>query len=178
MKNSLETERLFIRIETAAEYKHFFKTLDDKALREYFGLNNEELEVQKTKVNGGMTTYRMSFRMFHLIEKNSNKIIGDFAFHNWFPMHSRAEVGYGLRLEDYKNKGFMKEALPVIFKYGFEEMKLNRMEAIIGPNNIASQKLVLGNGFIQEAILKEHYCENGVIEDSLIFRLLHSEYKK
>lgn len=133
MKISLETERLLIRIETAAEYKQMFETLDDKPLQEYFGLNNEELEVQKTKVVGGMTTYRMSFRMFHLIEKNSNKIIGDFAFHNWFPMHSRAEVGYGLRHEEYKNKGFMKEALPVIFNYGFKEMKLNRMEAIIGP---------------------------------------------
>ena len=178
MKNLLETERLFIRIETAEEYKQLFESRTDAELKELFGLTDQSLEVQKGKVKGSMTTYRMSFRMFHLIEKSSRKILGDFAFHNWFAMHSRSEIGYGMKSDEYKNKGFMKEALPVIIQYGFEEMNLNRMEAVIGLQNIASQKLVLRNGFTHEALLKEHYCDNGIIEDSMIFRLLRSEYDK
>ena len=178
MNNFLETERLLIRIETAEEYKQLFETRTNAELREHFNLTNESLEVQKWKVKNSMTTYRMSFRMFHLIEKESKKIIGDFAFHNWFAMHSRSEIGYGMKSDEFKNKGFLKEALKVIIPYGFEGMKLNRMEAIIGLENIASQKAVLGVGFVLEAVLKEHYCENGIIEDSLVYRLLRSEHDK
>lgn len=178
MDNFLETERLIIRIETAEEYKHLFESLSDAELKDQFNLTDDALEIQKGKVKGGMTTYRMSFRIFHLIEKVSRKIIGDFAFHNWFAMHSRAELGYAMKSDEYKNKGYLKEALKVIIPYGFEEMKLNRMEAIIGQQNIASQKAVLGIGFTHEALLKEHYCDNGIIEDSLLYRLLLSEYKR
>lgn len=178
MKNFLETERLFIRMETAEEYKELFETLTDEELKERFNLSDEALEVQKWKVKGSMTTYRMSFRMFHLIEKASNKVIGDFAFHNWFAMHSRSEIGYAMKADEYKNKGYLKEALKVIIPYGFEEMKLNRMEAIIGLGNIASQKAVAGIGFTYEALLKEHYCDNGIIEDSMLFRLLRSEFEQ
>ena len=178
MPNFLETERLLIRIETAEEYKHLFESLSDTELKEFFNFDQETLNIQKAKVLGGMTTYRMSFRIFHLIEKQTRKIIGDFAFHNWYPMHSRAELGYAMKSDEYKNKGYLKEALKVMIPYGFEEMKLNRMEAIIGLNNIASQKAVLGIGFTQEALLKEHYGDNGIIEDSLLYRLLLSEYKR
>lgn len=178
MKNFLETERLFIRMETAEEYKELFETCSDSELKDIFGMTDKALEVQKAKVKGGMTTYRTSFRMFHLIEKESKQIIGDFAFHNWYAIHSRAEVGYAMKADEYKNKGYLKEALKVIIPYGFDEMKLNRMEAIIGLDNIASQKAVTGIGFTYEALLKEHYCDNGIIEDSMLFRLLRSEFEQ
>lgn len=51
------------------------------------------------------------------------------------------------------------------------------MEAFIGPNNIASQKVVLRQGFKQEGILKDHYCTNGVIGDSIVFGLLKKDYR-
>jgi len=63
-----------------------------------------------------------------------------------------------------------------IIDYGFNTMQLNRIEAFISPNNIASQKTVLGQGFRQEGVLKEHYCKDDVIEDSLVFGLLKKDY--
>ena len=41
-------------------------------------------------------------------------------------------------------------------KYGFEEMKLHSIEAIIDPANLASEKVLQKNGFKKEAHLKEN----------------------
>jgi [ribosomal protein S5]-alanine N-acetyltransferase len=143
----------------------------------YFGfLNTEELEAEKAKVKGGLCTYRTSVVFFHLIEKATHEVLGSFAFHNWFKIHSRSEIGYALKKEAYKNRGFMKEAMVPILDYGFNNLKINRMEAYIGPNNIASQKVVLRQGFRQEGILKEHYNKDGEIQDSVLFALLKKDY--
>lgn len=109
--NIIETPRLLLRIDAAEDYKRIFESFDDTSLKQYFGLNDADLALEKMKVKGGMTTYRSSFIFFHLIEKSSHQVLGNFAFHNWFAMHSRSEIGYALKKEEFKNKGFMKEAI-------------------------------------------------------------------
>lgn len=176
--NILETPRLLIRGTTEDEYVQIFQQYDDDALMQYFGfLNETELETEKAKVKGGLSNYRTEVMFFHLIEKASNKVLGSCGYHHWFKIHSRAEIGYALKKDEYKNKGFMREAIVPIIDYGFNKMALNRIEAFIGPNNIASQKTVLGQGFKQEGILKEHYNAEGKLQDSIVFALLKSEYK-
>lgn len=174
----LETERLKLRLSTPEIYKEVFETYSDAAVKDFLGITTDEaLSEQRAKYNGNLTTYRTSFAHFHLIEKQSNKIIGDCGFHTWHFLHSRAEIGYSLWNESHKNKGFMKEAITPIVKYGFEVMELNRIEALISPLNIPSQKLVIGAGFQEEGCLREHYRKDGIMEDSLIFGLLRKDFK-
>jgi ribosomal-protein-alanine N-acetyltransferase len=71
----------------------------------------------------------------------------------------------------------MKEALKPIIDYGFNQMKLNRIEALIAPNNIPSLKLIKHFNFKEEGLLKNHYLKDGVYEDSLFFGLLAHEYQ-
>ena len=70
----------------------------------------------------------------------------------------------------------MSEAILRIIDYGFSQMNLHRIEAFIGPANIASQKLVEKLGFQKEGVLREHYRKQGVIEDSIVYSLLKKEY--
>ena len=173
----LDTPRLHIRIESGEEYVHAFHTLGDEALKVHFGFSDEQLQVEKGKVAGGLTTYRTALVYMHLIEKGNNNVVGSFAYHNWFPMHRRSEIGYAMKREEYKNKGYMKEALPLIIAFGFEAMNLNRMEAYISPGNAPSRKLVERAGFQREGLLQEHYCYDNVITDSIVYALLLRNYK-
>lgn len=70
----------------------------------------------------------------------------------------------------------MKEALPYIIDYGFDRMNLHRIEAMVGPDNQASLRLVKGLGFVEEGLLREHYFIDGKFYDSLVFSLLKKEY--
>jgi ribosomal-protein-alanine N-acetyltransferase len=111
-----------------------------------------------------------------LFEKSTSLYVGNCGFHTWCPEHYRAEIGYDMIDDMHKNKGYMTEALCTIIAYGFNEMKLNRIEALIGPNNIPSLKLLQKFGFTKEGYLREHYCKNGEIQDSIFYALLKSEY--
>lgn len=174
--NIIETPRLLLRIETAEEYKRIFQSYDDAALMQYFGLQEAELQEEKIKVEGGLCTYRTDVVFFHLIEKETHQVLGSCAFHNWFRMHRRSEVGYALRKEEYKGRGFMGEAFLPIIDYGFDTLNLNRIEAFISPDNIPSQRLVQRLGFRQEGLLRSHFCKNGAMDDSLVFGPLKKDY--
>lgn len=174
---TLETTRLSIRIDTENSYVDAFKTYSDDELKIHFGITTDEaLKVQKGKVEGGLTTYRTSVVFFHLIERSLNSVIGNFAFHNWYPAHQRSEIGYAMTAVEYKNQGYMREALVPIIAYGYEIMNLNRMEAFIHPDNTASRKLVEGAGFEYEGLLRERYCDDGIMSDALVYALLRKNY--
>lgn len=174
----LETERLFLR-EINPEILDYVYSQGDEDIMEYLGLPTvEDLEVEKRKhFGGGFTTYRIKLKGFVLVLKETGEAIGGAHYHTWQPMHARAEFGYHIYKEQHKRRGYMKEAIKAMLDYGFNEMELNRVEALIGPGNEASQRLVKGFGFVQEGVLREHYCKNGELQDSIVFSLLKREHK-
>lgn len=162
---------------TPEVYHHVFSNYSDEELKYFFGLkNDEELEQKKNTWKNGLTTFNKSFLYFHLV-KDTGENIGWCGFHTWYTQHRRAEIGYILSKDEERAKGFMKEALHAIVKFGFEQMNLHRIEAFIGPTNTPSLKLVDGLGFTKEGVLREHYIKDGNIEDSVVFSLLQTEFR-
>lgn len=153
-----------------------FDQLDDEEIKQFLGLTDAQLQTQRDKYNGGLVMHNRTFVNFLLINKADNKVIGKCGYHTWMPEHSRAEIGYAMDSDAVKGKGYMKEAMRPIIEYGFTQMNLNRIEALIGHHNEASQRLVKALGFKQEGILREHYCKNGILEDSVSWSLLKREW--
>lgn len=96
--------------------------------------------------------------------------------------NNRAELGYWIA-EPFWNEGYTTEAVKVILKFGFEELKLNKIIAEYLTTNEASGKVMIKNGMIKEAEFKDHDVKRGyTIEDnkyvSLIqYRLTKPEYE-
>ncbi len=175
---TIETERLILRKLTPSTYRQIFETLSDAEIMKTLGLADEEaLHKEKQKQQNGLSTYNRSFVNFQILDKESKQILGACGFHTWYTEHARAEIGYALTNEDTKAKGMMSEAMKAVLHYGFEHMRLNRVEAMIGPNNIPSLKLAAKFGFTEEGKLRSHYCKKGNIEDSVVFGLLREEYE-
>jgi ribosomal-protein-alanine N-acetyltransferase len=169
----IETENLILRKIDIEVMNSIFESYSDDELMTFFGLSKtEELEKEKFRYENGLTTFNRSFLYFHLIDKTSNKVIGWCGYHTWAIDHDRAEMGYGLYADKWKQKGLMTEAMNVIIPYGFKEMKLHRIEALIGLENIASFKVLDKFGFQKEGELREHYLVDGKYEDSLMYSLL------
>ena len=174
----IETKRLLLKELNPDTMKELFTMCTDEEIMAHLGLNTpEELETERYKFTNGLTTYRTSYKRWVLVEKATGKTIGSGGFHNWYDMHKRAELGYAMTDEAAKGKGYMTEAVAAFLKTGFEDMRLNRIEAFVGPHNPPSLKIVGGFGFVQEGILRQHFCKNGVMEDSICFSLLASEYE-
>lgn len=174
----LETDRMWLKALNPDVMDALFTAYPDSAIIDFLGIPAEALETEKSKFERGLTTHQISFYNFLLLEKETGEVLGKAGFHTWFQLHRRAEIGYAIHHEANMNRGYMREAMASIVAFGFREMNLNRIEACIGTANIPSQRLVQRLGFTQEGVLREHYCKNGIIEDSMIFSLLWREFNK
>ena len=108
--------------------------------------------------------------------KENDKVIGMIGYYRMKPENYRAEVGYLLATEHH-GKGIISEALQRVVQFGFEEMGLNSIEAVIDPENIASEKVLLKTNFEKEAYFKEHQFFDGIFFDSVFYSLLKKNFK-
>ncbi|MFM2213409.1 MAG: hypothetical protein RL427_672 [Bacteroidota bacterium] len=173
---TLSSRRLELRKLSPEVFEHLYAQHSTDQQMAFLGLDLEALAVEKEKYDKGYATFNKSYLYFKIVAVASQKVIGWCGFHTWYTDHQRAEIGYGLYEEEYKQQGLMSEALKVTLDYGFTEMGLHRVEAMIGKDNEASLALVQKFGFQYEGNLREHYNVQGTMEDSLIFGLLKHEY--
>src|SRR5262245_34359964 len=116
-------------------------------IKKWFGYKTDvEVEEEKSRHLEGMTMSGRSFVFFHIIERSTQRTLGWCGDHTWFTKHNKAEIGYVLHDESVKGKGYMGEVLPYVIRYGFEQMNLHRIEALVGPQNEPSLKLIRKNG--------------------------------
>lgn len=106
-----------------------------------------------------------------ICQKNDQTVIGTIGYVRMAKEHHRAEVGYLLHT-GYQGRGIMHEALTEVVRYGFEEMRLHSIEAIIHPQNSASAHVLERAGFIQEAHFKENQFYGGQFQDSIHYARL------
>jgi ribosomal-protein-alanine N-acetyltransferase len=163
---------------TPAIINELFKNKSKNEIITYFGTDEAGYEHLKSMVEQGMEAYRVSSFYFLLINKASNKVIGECGFHTWNQAHRKAELFYSLRNETDKRKGYMSEAVKAVLNYGFNELALHRVAALTAPSNDASIALLMHFGFIKEGTLRQDYVVNGINEDSLCFSLLKWEWEK
>ena len=81
------------------------------------------------------------------------------------------ELGYML-LRDYWNRGLMSRAVGQVCEIAIKELGLNRITANVFHPNIASQRVLLKNGFTQEGIMRNAVIKGGIIYDIFIYGLL------
>ena len=180
MENQIKisTERLLLKSITPTIVHELFNTKTKEEIIDYFGFDDSVFNHYKEMHEKGMETHRTSIFVFLLIDKSTNKPIGECGFHTWNSLHKRAEVFYNLWNDSDKRKGFMTEALDIILNYGFIELNLHRVQALIDANNEPSLKLLQRYGFTKEGIMREDYVVNGKNEDSDCYSLLKWEWEK
>ena len=172
----IETPRLQLRKYSQDIADYIFKNYSDDQLKLFLNIGTaKEMEKEKEQYSIGYSTYNKTFLYFHLLDKNSKRLIGWCGYHTWYPKHSRAELGYEVFSKDDMGKGFMSEALDAVIKYGFLQMNLHRIEAFLASYNSPSMKLMEKFNFVKEGNLRKHYFVNGKMEDSLVFSLLKSD---
>jgi ribosomal-protein-alanine N-acetyltransferase len=96
--------------------------------------------------------------------KGDHKVIGSCVFYNMVTEHYRTDIGFVLN-RDFWGQGIAQEALKAVITYGFQNLNINRIEAVIEPPNIASQKLVERLGFVREGLLRSYEYFDGKFDD-------------
>lgn len=107
--------------------------------------------------------------------KENNKVIGDISLQPDIK-HKFASAGTFLSKE-YWEKGIMTEAMQSVLWFAFKKLELNRIEAQIYSEHIASIKLYKKLGFKKEGLLRQNFLIDKTFKDSIMFSLLKKECK-
>lgn len=86
--------------------------------------------------------------------KDTGRIIGAMGFVSYDAQNFCSGIGYVLSKE-YWGKGLMTEAVKKLIRFGFEEMGLNRIEAVHIPQNEASGRVMVKCGMKYEGLLRQ-----------------------
>lgn len=78
----------------------------------------------------------------------------------------------------YANQGYMTEAMQLLLRYGFGDLKLHRIEANIQPGNSASLALVKRAGFSREGFSRRYLKIAGQWRDHERWAILAEDWKQ
>jgi len=102
------------------------------------------------------------------------ELIGTCGYNIWIQPSRRAVLGFDLA-RPYWRQGLMAEALQTILTYGFGIMQLNRVEALIFPQNIAASRLLEKSTFRHEGLLRQYEFIKGRFVDMALYSRLAND---
>jgi RimJ/RimL family protein N-acetyltransferase len=112
------------------------------------------------------------------IDKNDeDKFIGLIAINLGKVNFRTAEVWFKIH-KDHWRQGYTTEALIRLLKYGFNDLKLHRIEAGCAVENIASSKTLEKAGFTREGIKRKKLPIRGEWKDNYFYGILEEEFNK
>jgi RimJ/RimL family protein N-acetyltransferase len=151
----IETNRLYIKPLNYEQLRSYSK--DKSALDEAYGLNDssgyvsealkEAIETTMLPALAKAETNYLYTTLWVVIWKEENKIIGGISFTGAPDAKGAIEIGYGC-YEDFRKKGFMKEAVKGMLHWAATQSDIKSVTACCSKDNIASYKILDENKFL------------------------------
>lgn len=169
----IETKRLKIRYPKMKDLKDVYEFSKSKDV----GPNAGWLEHKSIKDTKVVLKYNISKKDVYAIEyKENSKVIGLVSLIKMSYFEDEYELGYVLN-KDYWNKGIMSEAINIFIDYAFNTLNIKKIITGHSPDNIASKKIIINNGFKFKYINNKPMYENKNIKEVYMYELLNSKEK-
>lgn len=88
-----------------------------------------------------------------------------------------AKLGFAVNALHWRS-GYATDAATLMIKFGFDQLRLHRITAAVGPENTASHAMVRRLDFTQEGTLRDHVFTNGAWRHSVLYSILSHEAPK
>ena len=170
---ALETERLILRKMTLNDVEAVFAYASDPEVSRYT-LWETHRSIEDSRAFLKLTTQKYENGGepdWGIVYKGNGCLVGVCGLVNWEAEHARAEIGFVLSRE-YWGHGFMPEAVRAMFRFGFERMNLNRIEARCIAENAASARVMEKAGMVYEGTLRQREYIKGAYRDIKLYAIL------
>jgi len=153
-----ETERLILREIKPSDVKAIHAIFSVAEVAESYGLRAfKTIEENQQLIDYFTSRFKERCGLYWgILSKNEAHIIGICGYDNLIPYTDEITVIRYALSQIYWRQGIMTEALSAIIRFGFEEMGLNRIEALVALANTASINLLKKLRFLDsESVLKK-----------------------
>jgi RimJ/RimL family protein N-acetyltransferase len=112
-----------------------------------------------------------------VIENHKGEFVGNINPHDCDPRSGTFKYGLAIRRE-FQRQGYASEAIRLVLRYFFQELRYQKVTVDIYAFNEASIKLHEKLGFQHEGRVRRVYFTNGEYHDSLILGMTREEYEE
>ena len=173
----IETERLILRKMGVADADDMYSYARRPDVTKYLTWNphpnknytRDYLEYVETRYAAG------EFFDWAIIEKISQHMIGTCGFTRFNFNANGGEVGYVIN-PDYRGRGYAPEALKAVMDFGFEVLKLVRIEANYMEGNLASRRVMDKVGMSYEGMHRSSMLVREEYKNICVCSVLAKEY--
>lgn len=173
-----ETKRCYLREIRQEDLIDLYELFSDKDNVKNFGLDvmKDIIEANKTlRQIHALFEKKLGFTWVIALKEN-DKMIGLVNYTCWFRKFYRCGIRHSLNRK-YWGQGYLTEIFPPIIEFGFNKMKLHRIESIVNPQADLALQLVRNFGFFEEALLKDYSYNfvNQKFDDNYLFALINNQ---
>lgn len=178
----ISTERLILKQLTHEYLDPVFRHFSNDEINRFTDTDNAKSPEDAAElIQWGLGIFEKRFGiLWGIFDKQEDTFLGEVNYvlrMGTDAIPHRVEIGYDLTRSNW-GKGYMTEAFSAAIRYIFSLEHINRIEAVIHPDNLRSRKVVEQQGFAKEGILREFCVKNGVYWDMVMYSLLKREWQE
>lgn len=168
-------ERIYLRPLEPAQDNHLYSTwMNDEEIRQYFS-------IYPTSDTRGKERLELLYKdgkhiIFGVVLKSDNRLIGLVGLKDINYINQTAEFYVIIGDRTIQGKGYGTEATRLMFRYGFMELNLNRIQTQDMEENIGGWRADEKAGMKYEGTLRQAILRFGKYNDVRVYSILRSEY--
>lgn len=125
----------------------------------------------RTEMSDAVTEYSFQIR-----DARTGGYLGGVGLNKIDKLHRAANLGYWIRTSA-TGLGVATRAARLIARFGFEQLKLVRIEIVAAVENHASQRVAEKAGAVREAVMRKALLLHGVAHDAVLNSLVEEDIK-
>jgi len=173
--NEIQTKKLFLRQFAEDDIENVFKGLSNPNVIKNYGISYDSLEATKEQMAWFADLEKDGTGMWFAVCSSDNKTFyGAGGLNSLSKEHKKAEIGFWL-LPDFWGQGIMKEAMPLICNFGFDKLKLHRIEGFVEAENTNCKNAMAKLDFQHEGTMKDCEIKNGKFISLEIYAKIKNE---
>ncbi|MFT4666751.1 MAG: ribosomal-protein-alanine N-acetyltransferase [Polaribacter sp.] len=176
MENTqLKTDRIYLRKIVSEDLPAVFKGLSHPEVIKYYGISFKTLEETKEQMDWFANLEKTGTGTWWAIcSNNDNRFLGAGGFNDLNKDSRKAEVGLWLLPEHWGN-GYLREAMPLMVNYAFQELGLHRIEGFVESSNENCKRAMSKVNFTHEGTMRDCEMKDGKLISLDIFAQLSTD---
>ena len=174
----LETERLILRRIVPSDLEDVYAYSSDPSVPRYllwYPHSSRKQTAQYLKLIDKKYK-KAEFYDWGVVIKSDNRLIGTCGFTSFSIENNSAEIGYVIN-SSYWGRGIAAEAARAVVTFGFEALRLNRIEGNFMPENHSSRRVLEKCGMRSEGIRRQAMYAKSNYIDIETCAITYSDYK-
>lgn len=167
----LEGERVYLSPVNVDDAEKYVKWLNNPNITQFLNVHNSLISL--TGEREFLEKESCNEFMFAIIKKDEDELLGNIGLTKFNYKAGTAELGIFIGDEENLSKGYGSEAIKLLVKFGFEELRLHNIMLTVYDLNPRAQKAYIKCGFKEFGRRHEAIFRNGKYHDLIYMEIIN-----